>query len=111
MNHSLPLPKLQKLRSLLPALQQHNPAHQTQLRQAVQFFIDEIFSLPYGRFLHLDGPSLRQQFAYLDTLHQRLQQGQLQLTQPADWQLLVSQMALVVDKVIAAEAQHRAEPG
>ncbi|RPD44662.1 hypothetical protein DNI29_21270 [Hymenobacter sediminis] len=107
MNHSLPLSRLRELRNQLPTLQQDNPADQVQLQHAVQFFIDEIFSLPYGRFLHLDGPSLRQQFAYLDTLHQQLQQGRLQLTSLPDWQLLVSQMILVVDKVVAAEAQHR----
>lgn len=108
MNHSLPVSQLQRLRDQLPSLHQNRPHDQQQLQQAIQFFIDEIFSLPYGRFLHLDGAALRQQFAYLDTLHQQLLQGRLHLSQPADWQLLIDQMLLVLDKVLAAEAKHRA---
>ncbi|MBX0289452.1 hypothetical protein K3G63_03335 [Hymenobacter sp. HSC-4F20] len=109
MNHTLPLAQLQRLYHQLSSLQQNEPTHQKQLQQAVQFFIDEIFSLPYGRFLHLDGPVLRQQFAYLDTLHQQLEQGHLQLSLPANWQLVLGQMQLVLEGVISAEAEHRSQ--
>ncbi|UOQ77394.1 hypothetical protein MUN84_01350 [Hymenobacter sp. 5516J-16] len=107
MDYSLPIAQLQQLRSELPSLQNDRPADQQQLQHAMQFFIDEIFSLPHGRFLHLDGPALRQQFAHLDTLHQQLEQGHLHLNQPHDWQLIMQQMLLVLDKVLAAEATHQ----
>ncbi|GGG53841.1 hypothetical protein [Hymenobacter glacieicola] len=107
MDYSLPTAQLQHLRAELPTLQKDRLVDQQQLQHAVQFFIDEIFSLPHGRFLHLDGPALRQQFAHLDTLYQQLEQGHLQLNRPEDWQLIMQQMLVVLDKVLAAEATHQ----
>lgn len=104
MNEALPLAQLQHLRTQLSHLDHARPADQDELRRGVQFFIDEVFSLPYGRFLYLDGPVLRQRFAYLDNLHQQLEQGQLQLSRETDWHLVLSQMLLVIDAVIEAEA-------